>query len=647
MIIRICVVVPTYNHPNTINDVLKDVVLKTPFPVLVIDDGSNSPAVDHLYSWDVRHAMETGRIRVLRRKKNLGKGSALRWAIRDLVSEGFTHMLTIDGDGQHRAADAMNLVVSAKRYPWDLIIGKRQISSSGRFSNKVYNFWFTYHTGLEINDSRSGLRLYPLLPIQSYSFFTRRNDFETEILIRMVWNGIHVREVETDVCVSSEQKSLSRFDSFADSLRLTILNTALLIISLLKSHTSPVRLGASTFLGVFIGCTPFFGFHSFFVFVVAAALRLNLLAMFIASNISAPPFTPFLMIGSIYVGSQWLGVRLGDGLMPQFAQWMAGSLIVGLGLGCVVGLITFLFAHLARKRNSTKANYDGLPRAVCAAKTLFTKVLRRGGLRTGYALLYFLVPYFYWLAPRARAGLHEYYRVLEPKVGYFTRLKRIHRHLFCFGQMVIDEVYQGYHRDPKFAVRAPGMEGLIERFRHGEDALVLGAHIGGSNLFASLIRQKGLDRCVALMGDRPLAGDYELIPFFGKLAPFDVTAFRLAADTRAPLLFAFIVKTGERTYDLLNSTPRFYAYSDRVSRELQLYAWAEQYARELEILVRKFPEQWFNLYKFWSALPKLPNGLVLESRQNLLLEDMLGPDLFEAGFFARETKSHSIMESEL
>ena len=62
------------------------------------------------------------------------------------------------------------------------------------------------------------------------------------------------------------------------------------------------------------------------------------------------------------------------------------------------------------------------------------------------------------------------------------------------------------------------------------------------------------------MGDRPLADRFELIPFLGKLAPFDVTAFRVAAATHVPLLFTFGFKGKGDQYDFFARAPREYRF---------------------------------------------------------------------------------------
>src|SRR3954462_14898647 len=110
MILRTCICIPTYNKPTTIEKVVQDCLATTRFPIIVIDDGS-TPAVS---------LATNDRVSLIRLSENQGKGVALQRGIRECVARGFTHMLSIDGDGQHLASDIAKLVDTARENPWDL-----------------------------------------------------------------------------------------------------------------------------------------------------------------------------------------------------------------------------------------------------------------------------------------------------------------------------------------------------------------------------------------------------------------------------------------------------------------------------------------------------------------------------------------------
>jgi predicted LPLAT superfamily acyltransferase/glycosyltransferase involved in cell wall biosynthesis len=685
VILRVCVVIPTYNNHQTISDVVKDVVTSTKLPVLIIDDGSERPVSDSLYSWDVKQAMEWGRVRLKRFDKNQGKGAALQYAIKDLVRDGYTHMLTMDGDGQHLASEIQKLTETAKGAPWDLIIGNRRMRSetvpeSSKFGRKFSNFWVAYQTGLAVRDSQSGFRLYPLFALQTLTFFTRKFDFEIEALIRLMWRGIKVTETEIEVVYQKGAERVTHFHKLWDNVRLSLLNTVLVVLTLLKSRRSPAQLAAAAGVGVMIGCTPFYGLHTLIVAGVSFVLRLNGLAMFLGSQISIPPLAPLLIFGSIFIGGQWLGVPQIEGPLPHFRQWLMGSLVLGAGLGLTTAVIVYALAIGARHRNKSRSNWNGRARGGRIGNGFLIAVMKFFGLRACYTCLYFIVPYFYLFAPQGRRGLNEYYKLAAPDLGFWRRQFAILRHFFRYGQVLMDRVYQGSSQVSLFRTQSHGAEHIIKEMETGQGVLLLGGHLGGWDLASSLIKVTGLSKhvmrveyaptgysyhsmtaklrqgtvttvdsknpedavftihqslrdgkCVALMGDRPIADRFELIPFLGKLAPFDVTAFRLAAATRAPLIFTFGFKGQGNLYEFYGKPGRIYQYNDAIARELQLYAWAEQFVKEVESFVRRYPEQWFNFYSFWSSVPTAPDGMPMRLTGHSLLEELPIPMHLEPG----------------
>jgi predicted LPLAT superfamily acyltransferase len=108
------------------------------------------------------------------------------------------------------------------------------------------------------------------------------------------------------------------------------------------------------------------------------------------------------------------------------------------------------------------------------------------------------------------------------------------------------------------------------------------------------------------MADRPLENQYELVPFFGKLAVFDATAFRMAEICKVPLFVSFGFKKDFDSY-------QFMAF--RVEKGLGEYV--ELIERELI----HYPDQWFNFYPFWSSPPSSPVALKSRKAQHHLQEE--------------------------
>jgi predicted LPLAT superfamily acyltransferase/glycosyltransferase involved in cell wall biosynthesis len=678
MIIRVCLCIPTYNNAKTIEEVVVDCLQKTQYPLLVVDDGSDEPVEGLLRSSQAREAMESGRLRVLRFAQNQGKGAALRAAILDCVSHGFTHLFSIDGDGQHLTSEIPKLVELAHQHPWDLIVGCRKLSgatvpTSTVFGRKFSNFWVNFQTGTPIRDSQSGFRLYPLFHLQNMSFWTRKYDFEIEVLIRLLWKGVAIREAEIDVYYPPKDERISHFNKFWDNARISILNTALVLISMLKLHRSPHAIAMALGIGVWIGCTPFFGFHTLIVLAVASIFPLNALFLFIGSQISAPPFVPFLVLASIEIGA-----RLAPDHDHAF-HYVVGSFILGGLLFLITWATAFFVSAYLRKVPSEKVTWNGRSRGGRVGNWVIRQITRYLGLRAAYVCIFFAIPYFYLFAPKARRSINEYWKIVRPDMGFFQRQRQIFRHFFNFAQVLLDRVYQSFHTENIFIANSNGIENILDVTRAKQGVILLSAHIGAWDLACTLLEKNGfssefhlfqyqskelnfeklkgdvlpaslkshfveatathhepqlifqirelldLGLPIGLMGDRPLSHHFELVPFFGKLAPFDVTPFRIAAACHRPLLFSFGFKAQGMTYDFYAEPLKLYEYTHDAPKALQCYRWLEEYTTVLEKMLRRYPLSWNNFYPFWSSLPKSPVAADISKQPNYSAEEARRP----------------------
>lgn len=176
--IRVLVVVPCYNHGRTLKAVLEGILNYTG-SVLVVDDGSTDNSSDV--------ALEKG-VQLLTLYPNQGKGVAIRKGIEYGYKNGFTHILTIDADGQHPPVYIPEFIEKSIYNPEALIIGIRDYKGEnipwtsvigGKISHKLTS-WVSRS---DIPDSTCGYRLYPIAPFLNYNFISTGYEFENEILI--------------------------------------------------------------------------------------------------------------------------------------------------------------------------------------------------------------------------------------------------------------------------------------------------------------------------------------------------------------------------------------------------------------------------------------------------------------------------------
>jgi glycosyltransferase involved in cell wall biosynthesis len=373
--LKVCVIIPTYNNHKTLKRVL-DSVLQYTSNVIVVNDGSTDSTAQILeaYSYLVQ----------IHHSKNTGKGKALRNAFKKALDLNYDYAITIDSDGQHFASDIPSFIAALETDADVLLIGSRNMTQENvpkksSFGNKFSNFWFWFETGNKLEDTQSGFRLYPLkkIPVQ---YFTNKFEFEIEVIVRSAWKDLPVKNIPVQVLYDPEER-VSHFRPFKDFTRISILNTVLVTISLfyikprnfyrklkkkglkkflleniLESNDSNARKAFSMALGVFIGICPFWGFQTILVLFLAVLLKLNKAIAFAFSNVSFPPFIPFIIYGSLKIGSYFItsdkplilsmDMTLAD-IQKNIVQYLVGSFILATFMAILFGLTGYLLLTLA------------------------------------------------------------------------------------------------------------------------------------------------------------------------------------------------------------------------------------------------------------------------------------------------------------
>ncbi|MDU6431746.1 MAG: glycosyltransferase [Pantoea sp.] len=221
-----CVVIPCYNHGATMASVLARLA---PFklPIIIVDDGSDAATQQQLAQ------LHTDQLDILRLPANQGKGAAVIFGLRAARQQGYTHALQLDADGQHAIEDVPLMLAEARRYPEQLISGRPRYDDSvpkarlyGRY---VTHFWVWVETlSFSIKDSMCGFRVYPLVPALALCdrrSVGQRMDFDTEIMVRLYWQGTPSRFIATRVVYP--EAGLSHFDALRDNLRISWMHTRL------------------------------------------------------------------------------------------------------------------------------------------------------------------------------------------------------------------------------------------------------------------------------------------------------------------------------------------------------------------------------------------------------------------------------------
>jgi glycosyltransferase involved in cell wall biosynthesis len=363
--------------------VLQDVLEYTD-DVCVVNDGSTDHTLEILSQFS--------NIKIHTYPTNVGKGWALREGFEFARQHGYEYVITLDSDGQHFADDLPTMLEALEKNNHAIVIGARNMNQSSvpgksSFGNKFSNFWFTLETGISVPDTQSGYRLYPIKKLEGIRFFTRKYEFEIEVIVRGSWSGLDVIAVPVKVYYPPAEERISHFRPLKDFSRISVLNTVLVFWTfawikprdffrhiikndwrtllenyLIRSHETPEVKAWSVAVGVFFGITPFWGFQIWFVIFFAWIFKLNKALSIIASNISIPPMIPFIVFASYQTGRIWFGgnsmsLSFSENFKPEmlgknFLQYVVGSFTLAIIVAIVTGAITYIFVRTVKMRKA-------------------------------------------------------------------------------------------------------------------------------------------------------------------------------------------------------------------------------------------------------------------------------------------------------
>lgn len=238
-----CLLIPIYDHADTIGRVLRSLAY-VDLPCLVIDDGSNAETRDVLD----RLARELPWVEVERLPANGGRGVALRHGYETAARRGFSHAAQLDADGQHDTADVPKFLEAARRAPTALVLGEPIFDDtapkSRLYGRRLSRFWVWAETlSFAIRDPLCGFRCIPLESVVSLLRQVRlgdRMEFDPEIAVRLVWEGVPVVNVPTRVRYLSG--GVSHFRPVRDNLLISWLH-ARLFFGMLRRLPALLRSG--------------------------------------------------------------------------------------------------------------------------------------------------------------------------------------------------------------------------------------------------------------------------------------------------------------------------------------------------------------------------------------------------------------------
>jgi predicted LPLAT superfamily acyltransferase len=547
-----CVVIPCYNHGAMMARVLTRL---QPFnlPCIVVDDGSDEATHREL----MQLAAQAPDLTLIRLPENAGKGVAVIRGLQAAADAGFTHAVQVDADGQHAIEDIPALLALAQENPTALISGQPvyddSIPRSRLYGRWVTHIWVWIETlSLQLKDSMCGFRVYPVAPtLQLAQRVTlgKRMDFDTEVMVRLYWQGNTSYFVPTRVTYPLD--GLSHFDALKDNCRISLMHTRLFfgmlprIPSLLFRRSSPHWARQREVKGLW-------------------GMRLMLVVWRLLGR------RAFSLLLYPVVGMYWL--------TASYARKASQNWIARVG------------AQLAARRQPIPPSLTSFQHFLRFGDAMLDKIAGwRGELQFGREVVF---------APGAEEALDS--RAATGKLLLASHLGDVEacRALAqlqgskTINALVFSDNAQRFKQIMQEMVPQAGLN-LIPVTDIGPDTAIL-------------LKEK-LDRgeWIAIVGDRiavnlQRGGEWRICwsTFMGQPAPFPQGPFILASILRCPVQLIFALRQHGKLH--IHCEP----FADplvlpRAERQHALQQAIDRYAERLEHYALQSPLDWFNFFDFW------------------------------------------------
>jgi len=219
---KLVVLIPSYNSgARLLATTVQGALAQWPDVWVVIDGSTDGSAA-------AAHALAATqpRLRVLEVAVNQGKGAAVRHGTMAAQAAGFTHVLTMDADGQHPAEFIPRFAAVSEAHGGAAVFGSPVFGPEAPAlriqGRKVSNSFAALETlGWGVGDSLFGMRLYPLSPLLAAFAATgwgRRFDFDPEMAVRLAWAGVPIAVLPTPVrYLTREEGGVSQFRYLRDN----------------------------------------------------------------------------------------------------------------------------------------------------------------------------------------------------------------------------------------------------------------------------------------------------------------------------------------------------------------------------------------------------------------------------------------------
>jgi glycosyltransferase involved in cell wall biosynthesis len=204
------VIIAAYNEEKEIAKVIRRTKKAANVDIIVVNDGSKDKTSEY--------ATKEGVI-VLDHLINLGKGAALITGCDYADNKGYTHIVLVDGDGQHEPEDIPRFLKTVQKT--DIVFGYRKVGDSPQ----VYRFgnWFLSSLskilfGKYIYDTQCGFRAFTTKAYRQIKWKSRQYAVESEMIFRS--KGLKYKQIPIKNIYDENHKGVDNGTTVFDGVKI-------------------------------------------------------------------------------------------------------------------------------------------------------------------------------------------------------------------------------------------------------------------------------------------------------------------------------------------------------------------------------------------------------------------------------------------
>lgn len=285
--------------------------------------------------------------------------------------------------------------------------------------------------------------------------------------------------------------------------------------------------------------------------------------------------------------------------------------------------------------------WDGKTKGSLWGYKFFIFIIKTFGIRVSYFFCYFVSFYYILFAKTQKEALIQFYTV---GFGYSEKeaQKLAFKNFYNFGQTLIDRVAMLTNKQKAFTHTFNNEKVLRELNEQNKGGILISGHVGNWENAGNLIHDRITSKINIVMMDAEVAkvksfmemktggSNYNIIPikddmshlilihralkrnelialhadrvspgsknielnFLNSKTEFPIGPFILAQKFKVPITFVYAAKASSFHYDLYATDP-----IENMESENDI---AQAYVSHLETMVKKYPTQWFNFYKYYA-----------------------------------------------